>query len=64
MELQTAKRFEQDYRKILRRMKREKIKLEDAPKEIQEAVLALHQNALLVMEHERRKKKCRTRNSK
>jgi hypothetical protein len=58
-----AKKFEVSYRKILRQMKKDGIKLEDAPKEVQEAALALHQNAIAVCGHEREVRKRRKHES-
>jgi hypothetical protein len=53
MNLKEAKQFATSYRKILRQIKRRGLDLNEAPQEVQQSALALHQNALLVEKIER-----------
>lgn len=57
MSFETAKAIADEYRKMLRQMKKQGLNIADAPPEVQESALALHQNALLVHEVERQRNK-------
>lgn len=57
IDIQTAREYAITYRKLLRQAKRAGISFTDGPADVQAAALALHQNALRVQEHDRRKKK-------
>ena len=54
VDIKTARKYAESYRKILRQAKRAGISFTDAPEAVQEAALALHQNALMVHEHDRK----------